>query len=138
MNIVGLVMQLFLVSRMVKYLGVGICLLILPAIAMGGYVNLSVREIAGTSSGSSQVEIVVCDNGPGVSGDARSSMFNPFYSGREAGRGLGLGLSKCWRIITSHGGSISLDDSYSDGARFVICLPVGAMQEVDPAFAVHR
>jgi signal transduction histidine kinase len=109
----------------------------LEAIAMGGYVKLSVRVISGTSSSGSQVEIVVRDNGPGVSGDARSSMFNPFYSGREAGRGLGLGLSKCWRIITLHGGTISLDDSYSDGARFVICLPVTAMQAVDQACAAH-
>jgi len=104
---------------------------------MGGYIELTARLISGTSPSRSQVEIVVRDNGPGVSADARSSMFNPFYSGREAGRGLGLGLSKCWRIITLHGGSISLDDTYSDGARFVIRLPVGAVHSVDPEFAAN-
>ncbi|HJN10211.1 MAG TPA: HAMP domain-containing sensor histidine kinase, partial [Pirellulaceae bacterium] len=109
----------------------------LEAIAMGGYIELTSRLISSTSSSRSQVEIVVRDNGPGVSADARSSMFNPFYSGREAGRGLGLGLSKCWRIITLHGGNISLDDTYSDGARFVICLPIGAVHSVDPEFAAH-
>ena len=46
-NIVGLVMQLFLVSRLVKYLGVGICLLILPAIALGGYGLLIIWPILG-------------------------------------------------------------------------------------------
>jgi len=110
----------------------------LEAIAMGGYVKLMIRIVSDTSSGCSQVEIVVRDNGPGISADARSSMFNPFYSGREAGRGLGLGLSKCWRIITLHGGSISLDDTYSDGARFVIRLPVGTVHAVDPALAAHQ
>lgn len=34
--------------------------------------------------------------------------FDPFFSGRQAGRGLGFGLSKCWRIITLHGGEITL------------------------------
>jgi signal transduction histidine kinase len=110
----------------------------LEAIATGGYVKLTIRLLPGTSSNASQVEIVVRDNGPGVSADARSSMFNPFYSGREAGRGLGLGLSKCWRIITLHGGSITLDDTYSDGARFVVCLPVGTVQSVDTTFAAQR
>lgn len=109
----------------------------LEAIGMGGHVELTARQMSGESSSGSQVEIVVCDTGPGISSEARSSIFNPFYSGREAGRGLGLGLSKCWRIITLHGGSISLDDAYADGARFVICLPVGTAQPVDPEFAAH-
>ncbi|MDP6720913.1 MAG: HAMP domain-containing sensor histidine kinase, partial [Pirellulaceae bacterium] len=56
----------------------------LEAIAMGGYIELTARLTSSTSSSRSQVEIVVRDNGPGVSADARSSMFNPFYSGREA------------------------------------------------------
>lgn len=109
----------------------------LEAIGMGGHIELTARLIAAESSSGSQVEIVVRDTGPGVSTESRNSIFNPFYSGREAGRGLGLGLSKCWRIITLHGGSISLDDTHSDGARFVICLPVGAVHSVDPEFAAH-
>ena len=43
--------------------------------------------------------------------------------GREAGRGLGFGLSKCWRIVTDHGGRIEVESQPGQGATFVITLP---------------
>lgn len=63
----------------------------------------------------------IADNGRGFSAEEREHCFDPFYSGRQAGRGLGFGLSKCWRIITEHGGTISLQES--DGTEFCIRLP---------------
>ncbi|MCH2180413.1 MAG: HAMP domain-containing histidine kinase [Mariniblastus sp.] len=66
----------------------------------------------------------VVDNGPGVSPDQADHLFDPFYSGREAGRGLGFGLSKAWRIIREHGGEIFCDDSCQNGGKFEIRLPV--------------
>ena len=56
----------------------------------------------------SAISITVSDDGPGIPPEIRPHIFEPFYSGREAGRGLGFGLSKCWRIVTSHGGGIDL------------------------------
>ncbi|MEX0867230.1 MAG: HAMP domain-containing sensor histidine kinase, partial [Pirellulales bacterium] len=67
--------------------------------------------------------LIVRDNGPGVSADARRHLFDPFYSGREAGRGLGFGLSKCWRIVTAHNGQIEVDSQPGHGATFTISLP---------------
>ena len=67
--------------------------------------------------------IEVRDNGPGISADEREHIFNPFYAGRQAGRGLGLGLSKAWRIITLHGGRIDVADAPGGGASFTIRLP---------------
>lgn len=49
----------------------------------------------------------VSDNGIGISEQVRQHLFDPFYSGREAGRGLGFGLSKSWRIAKLHGGSLT-------------------------------
>ena len=74
-------------------------------------------------------EIVVADNGPGIPAEARPHIFDPFFSGREAGRGLGLGLSKCWRIVTEHGGRIEVEGNRTGeigrrGARFKIALPL--------------
>ena len=66
----------------------------------------------------------VDDSGSGISAAAREHLFDPFYSGREAGRGLGFGLSKCWRIVTEHGGSIEASDSPLGGARFQVRLPI--------------
>ena len=63
------------------------------------------------------------DTGPGISDAVRRHLFDPFYSGREAGRGLGFGLSKAWRIVDSHGGSILVDSAVGQGTGLTIRLP---------------
>ena len=70
------------------------------------------------------VQITVRDDGPGFSEEERQHLFDPFYSGREAGRGLGFGLSKCWRIVRNHGGRIDVQSDPGRGATFEITLPV--------------
>ena len=69
------------------------------------------------------VEIGISDNGPGIAPEHRRHAFDPFYSSRQAGRGLGLGLSKAWRIVTMHGGRITLDTEPGRGTKFTIRLP---------------
>ncbi len=56
----------------------------------------------------------------------RPHVFDPFFSGREAGRGLGFGLSKCWRIVTDHGGGVRLDSGPTGGVTVTITLPRAA------------
>lgn len=91
----------------------------------GGSVEIQVAVGRGPDGDSRDwLEIRVRDTGPGVSQEARRHLFDPFYSGREAGRGLGLGLSKCWRIITLHGGRIDLDSHGGPGATFRLRIPV--------------
>ncbi len=70
------------------------------------------------------VEVVIEDTGPGLSAEQRQHLFDPFYSGREAGRGLGLGLSKAWRIVQLHQGRIEVLQHEGPGATFRLCLPV--------------
>ncbi len=94
----------------------------LAALEGGGRIEVS------ASAGDESVEITVRDDGPGIPPDVRRHLFDPFYSGRASGRGLGLGLSKCWRIITNHGGTIAVDCADSEnaevhGAEFTIRLP---------------
>jgi signal transduction histidine kinase len=67
--------------------------------------------------------LAVSDTGPGIPPAIRPQIFDPFFSGREAGRGLGLGLSKAWRIAELHGGTITVDSPAGGGATFVILLP---------------
>jgi signal transduction histidine kinase len=61
-------------------------------------------------------------------------LFDPFYSGREAGRGLGMGLAQCWSIVRQHGGHIEVSSRPHQGATFTLLLPsVAAMsQRRDP------
>ncbi|MBL4884608.1 MAG: HAMP domain-containing histidine kinase [Planctomycetaceae bacterium] len=55
------------------------------------------------------LEIDITDNGRGLSPNEAKHLFDPFYSGRQAGRGLGFGLCKAWRFVTLHEGSILLN-----------------------------
>ncbi|MFK8111511.1 MAG: PAS domain-containing sensor histidine kinase [Rubripirellula sp.] len=56
----------------------------------------------------SNIAIHIADSGPGLSDEARQHAFDPYFSGREAGRGLGLGLCRAHRIAKLHHGSVSL------------------------------
>ena len=76
------------------------------------------------SDGPEHVEIRISDDGPGIPPEVRRHLFDPFYSARQAGRGLGLGLSKCWRIVvTNHGGRIDVDSRPGERTVFTISLP---------------
>jgi hypothetical protein len=89
-----------------------------PALSQGE----RIPSIAPPSS--AHVQIVVADNGPGIPPENRQKIFDPFFSGRESGRGLGFGLSKCWRIVTLHGGGIEVKESGGHETVFVISLPI--------------
>lgn len=69
------------------------------------------------------VQITIADNGPGIADEVRPHIFDPFFSGREAGRGLGFGLSKAWRIVTHHGGTLAVEAPETRGAIFRMTLP---------------
>lgn len=68
-------------------------------------------------------QLTVADSGPGIPDEVRCHVFDPFYSGRQAGRGLGFGLAKCWRIVTLHGGTIEAASAAGEGATFLVELP---------------
>jgi signal transduction histidine kinase len=67
----------------------------------------------------------VSDSGPGIPPEVRPHIFDPFFSGREAGRGLGLGLSKAWRIVELHGGTIDVAN-HDEGATLSFALPTAS------------
>ena len=97
----------------------------LEALDVGGRVTISCALSAGAEG---RITIAVRDDGPGISNSARPRLFDPFYSGREAGRGLGLGLSKSWRIAELHGGSLSLDNENGNGACFLLRIPLSGRE----------
>ncbi len=65
----------------------------------------------------------VMDDGPGISADHIDHLFDPFFSGREAGRGLGFGLCKAWRIAELHGGELTAQNRSHQGALFELRIP---------------
>ena len=68
----------------------------------------------------------ISDNGPGLSPGDQEHLFDPFYSGRQAGRGLGFGLSKAWRIVTLHRGTIEVSSPEAGGTTFTVHWPAAA------------
>lgn len=72
-----------------------------------------------------QIEIRVADNGPGVSAENRDKIFDPFYTSRPDGTGLGLAVVRS--VARSHGGDIELEPSERAGATFILRLPTRTM-----------
>lgn len=71
-----------------------------------------------------EVEISVSDSGVGISEQALNELFTPFFTTKEVGEGLGLGLSISYRIISDLGGSVRAWNLPGGGACFIIRLPV--------------
>ena len=72
-----------------------------------------------------ELRVEVQDNGNGIDEQAKDSVFDPFYTTKEVGQGTGLGLYVCYGILESHGGSIEIDSTSSDGTTMRIDLPIG-------------
>ena len=83
-------------------------------------------RIASNVNDSKTCEIVVADDGRGMASEAVQRAFDPFYSGREAGRGVGMGLPKAWRLVDSNGGTVVLESRPGHGTRVSILLPLDA------------
>jgi signal transduction histidine kinase len=71
-----------------------------------------------------KIEIVVKDNGMGISKSLIDKIFQPFYTTKPAGQGTGLGLSLSYDIIKAHGGELSVISNEGEGALFTIQLPL--------------
>jgi signal transduction histidine kinase len=70
-----------------------------------------------------RARIVVGDDGPGMDPETAARACDPFFSGREAGRGIGLGLPKARRLIESSGGSLAIESRPGRGTRCIVDLP---------------
>jgi two-component system, NtrC family, sensor kinase len=84
----------------------------------GGWASIRVQR-----AGADRLEWIIEDSGVGPSPNQREHMFDPFYSGRHAGRGRGLGLPTAWRLAREHGGDVRLDPTSGGPTRFILSLP---------------
>jgi len=87
--------------------------------AMTGEKHLELRS----SASDGHIVVAVGDSGPGISPQERAKIFDPFYTTKSDGSGIGLSL--CQRIITDHRGMLTVETSRWGGAEFRIDLPVG-------------
>ncbi|WP_186766977.1 sensor histidine kinase [Devosia ginsengisoli] len=78
----------------------------------------------GVARAATTVEIAVSDTGSGIPASELSNLFDPFYSTKQAGRGLGLGLSISYGLIRDIGGAITVDSRPGKGSTFTVRLPL--------------
>ena len=75
------------------------------------------------------VGIEIADTGTGISPEHLSKIFDPFFSTKEAGKGVGLGLSIVYGIINEHKGSVEVKSTKGKGTTFFIKLPTDGNEE---------
>jgi len=75
-----------------------------------------------TRSGGKSMEIRIADNGPGIPDECRADIFEPLFSGRSGGIGLGLPIAR--RIVEQHDGTIALDSHQDQGTTVIVTLPL--------------
>ncbi|OWK47495.1 ATP-binding protein [Fimbriiglobus ruber] len=89
----------------------------LEAVSQGGWVRVT------ASSRRDGAFVSVEDSGPGPAADHLEHLFDPFFSGRSAGRGRGLGLPIAWRLAQINGGDVRYEPLPGTPARFILVLP---------------
>jgi PAS domain S-box-containing protein len=96
----------------------------IDAMSDGG--KLSMKSALNTRKG--VVEIEIGDTGSGITKEDLPHIFDPFYSTKTEGSGLGLGLSTVYGIIDRHKGTITVDSEVGKGTVFTISLPVHSVR----------
>ncbi len=77
-------------------------------------------EVAAAKTANKNVEISIKDNGCGISNEDQEKIFQPFYTTKESGSGIGLSLSL--QIIQLHGGKLTMNSTPSKGSVFCIII----------------
>jgi two-component system nitrogen regulation sensor histidine kinase NtrY len=92
--------------------------------ALGGRDGGKVTVTTKRGDANDRVMLVVDDNGPGVPPGAKDKVFAPYFTTKQTKGGTGLGLAIVHRIVSDHGGRITIGDAPGGGARFMIELPL--------------
>ena len=91
----------------------------IEAMAESGHTGVINVGVKGNANG--EIAVSVTDSGPGIAPADAERIFEPFYSTKSAG--LGVGLSICRAIVEAHGGRLSLTPNAGGGSIFRFTLP---------------
>jgi PAS domain S-box-containing protein len=86
-------------------------------------VRVTIRCAETRLEGKPAVRVAVRDNGPGLTAEQRQKIFEPFYTTKTRGTGLGMAIAR--RIVEAHGGEILVGEAGPPGAQIVLTLPTG-------------
>lgn len=100
---------------------VNIILNAIQSMGPGGLLSIRVETTAGNMA-----QVQISDNGPGIPEDIKAHIFDPFYTTKSEGTGLGLSVSNS--IIEDHNGKISLESEQGRGTTFYVDLPIVSVE----------
>jgi signal transduction histidine kinase len=83
----------------------------------GGRLTITTRAVNG------QLRVSIADTGQGIAAEHQKKIFDPFFSTKEGGTGLGLALTQ--QIVVDHGGTLEVESDLGRGATFTVSLPTG-------------
>lgn len=92
----------------------------LQALPGPGQVRIATRAQDG------EVRLCVSDTGPGIPAAKLDQIWDPFFTTKGVGEGLGLGLSVTYDIVQKHGGRIDVRSTEGEGTRFTVHLPAAS------------
>jgi signal transduction histidine kinase len=119
-NLPGSLPGIYAVNGQIQQVFLNLILNALDAMPAGGELTVGARAL------DDGVEITFRDTGPGIPESHRNDIFEPFFSTKEGGTGLGLTVS--YNIVTAHGGTLDLLNGHERGACFRLFLPLGDKQ----------
>ena len=90
--------------------------------------RVAAKDHSGNDEAQFELTIAICDTGPGIGPEVLPDIFRPFFSTKK-GKGMGLGLSICERIMKTHRGRISVESRPGEGTTFYLHFPVPEMKE---------
>ena len=89
------------------------------SIREGGRVEITTQR----SGDGEAVEVLIRDTGCGIASEVMDRIWDPFFTTKEVGKGLGLGLALTYNIVKRHGGTISVESRLNEGSLFTVRLP---------------
>ena len=102
------------------------------ATADGGHIIVTCANVETTDAAArAMVQIVIKDDGPGIAPGDLGKVFDPYFSTKPEGGGLGLSI--CHSIVARHGGEIRIDSRPDEGTSVIVDLPAAERQAVTPA-----
>lgn len=114
-----------------------LCINARDAMPEGGELSISSRRLqlaeplavrSGRAGPGDYFEIVIRDNGCGMSREVMNRIFEPFFTTKEVGKGTGMGMSMVYGVVRQHNGNIDVQSEVGVGTTFRILLPVAASE----------
>jgi len=112
--------HVFVDAQQMRQVLMGLCLNAAEAMQGGGRISVRARREAGGN----RIVVEVSDTGPGIDAETMPRIFEPFFSTKSAGRGMGLAAIR--GIVENHEGEIRAESRPGGGATFTVVLPASA------------